>query len=251
MGYFYHLLFEYPFLSLIQVGITIWMLVDARNRGVDYFWYWIILIFQPIGPWAYFFVYQVYRIQGLRGLTLFQRRASLEELRYNVQQKSTLASHLELAERLVERGEFTEAIPHLETAQAREPDHGQVLYLLAECFFHVGQPGKALPLLEQILARDRRWSDYKAWRLLVTEKDRNGDKAGALASCRDLARLSPTLEHRCMLAELLLERGHKEEARTLLDHALQDHHFAPGPSRRRNRAWAKQARQLQRRAHSA
>ena len=33
---------------LLQLGFTIWMMVDAYRHGVEQFWYWIILFFQPI-----------------------------------------------------------------------------------------------------------------------------------------------------------------------------------------------------------
>jgi hypothetical protein len=48
-----------------------------------------------------------------------------------------------------------------------------------------------------------------------------------------------------MLAEYLLESGQPGQARELLDQALQDHYYAPGPLRRRNRRWAGEARRLQ------
>ena len=36
-------------LSLCQVAFVIWMVVDAYHRHADPFWYWVILLFQPIG----------------------------------------------------------------------------------------------------------------------------------------------------------------------------------------------------------
>jgi hypothetical protein len=68
---------------------------------------------------------------------------------------------------------------------------------------------------------------------------------GALKTCQDLAKLAPSLRHRCLLAEHLLKAGRTDEARQLLDQALQDHYYAPGPLRRRNRHWAGEARRLQ------
>ncbi len=93
------------------------------------------------------------------------------------------------------------------------------------------------------MARDR--SNYAAWRLLIEAKTATNDKAGALETCRELARLAPTLENRCLLAEHLLDHGLAEEARELQQKSLDEHHFAPGPIRRRNRRWAGVARRLQ------
>ena len=52
-------------LWLVQAAMTIWMLVDANRRGVESYWFWIIFIFQPLGPWAYFFVYKIKDFTGV------------------------------------------------------------------------------------------------------------------------------------------------------------------------------------------
>src|ERR671924_401471 len=56
-------LFELSPLYLAQAALTIWMLVDANRRGVDFYWFWVILVFQPFGPWAYFFLYKLKDLQ--------------------------------------------------------------------------------------------------------------------------------------------------------------------------------------------
>src|SRR5262245_49125561 len=38
---------EFSPLYLAQAGLTIWMLIDASRRGVEFYWFWIILFFQP------------------------------------------------------------------------------------------------------------------------------------------------------------------------------------------------------------
>src|SRR5215204_751277 len=110
-------LYELSPLYLVQAALTIWMLVDASRRGVEMYWFWIILVFQPLGAWAYFFVYKLgdFTRGGGTGWVnnLFTRRPSLEQLRYRAEQSPTLTARLELAERLVEAGEYQEAEPHL------------------------------------------------------------------------------------------------------------------------------------------
>src|SRR5437763_1805548 len=53
-----------PLVILVQVAMTVWMLVDASRRGVEFYWFWIIIGAQPFGPWAYFFVYKIKEFQG-------------------------------------------------------------------------------------------------------------------------------------------------------------------------------------------
>jgi hypothetical protein len=248
MELFHRLFADYPILSLLQVAFTIWMLVDAYRRQAEGFWFWVILFIPLLGAVTYFFVYKVHDLPHLPALSWFQSRASLNELRYRANQVPTLASHLALAERLVERREFEEAITHLEEARKREPEHGQVLYMLAVCHKERGEPGQAVPLLETVLRKDRRFSDYAAWEMLIETRALGGDRAGALESCRELERLSPTLRHRCLLAEYLLAERKAEEANRLLDKALLEHAYLPGYLRRRNYRWARHARSLQKRA---
>src|SRR5438093_1136148 len=137
----------YNYLWLPQLAFTAWMLVDCYRRHADYYWFWVILLFQPLGAWIYFFVVKLKDFSGSGGWSFFHPRPSLDELRYRAEQTPTLANHLELAQRLIERHEHPEAIPHLEAALQKEPDHCQVLYSLAVCHSEQGHPEQAMPLL--------------------------------------------------------------------------------------------------------
>ena len=237
--------FDRP-LYLVQAAFTVWMLVDAFRRSEGY-WPWIILFVPVLGAWGYFFTNVVPRWTGAgRGWSLpsFRRRASLDELLYRTEQSPTLANHLDLAERLVERKEYADAIPHVEEVLAREPEHCRALFLLAKCHAEQHQLDKAISCLEKIIARERYWSNYAAWYALIEWRGEAGDAKGAADSCHELARLSPTLRHQCLLAERLLDAGQADEARRVLDGALRDYQYAPGNIRWRNWRWASQARRL-------
>jgi hypothetical protein len=238
--------FELSPLCLAQGALTVWMLVDAYRRGVEFYWYWIILVFQPLGAWAYFFVYKLkdLRIDPGWPSRLFQRPPSLHELRRQAERSATLASRLELAERLVEAGEVAEALPHLEAVLAREADHCQALFLLAASHRGQGHPEQAMPLLQKLIARHHSWRNYQAWHTLIDVRQECGDLSGALGSCRELARVAPSLEHKCLLAEHLLKTGEKVEAGKVVEQGLEDYRYLTGPSRRRDRRWVGKAKQL-------
>src|SRR5262245_50129906 len=79
-------------LGLLQLAFVIWMIVDAYQRGAEPFWYWIILIFQPIGAWIYFFAVKLrtMRLNRLRPAVVpRERKLSLDELRYRVERTPT------------------------------------------------------------------------------------------------------------------------------------------------------------------
>lgn len=243
MNFLFDFVHDYPLISLAQGAFTLWMAVDAYRRGAEFFWYWIIFFVPFIGPWVYFFAVLAPNL-GNMSWPVFQRRVSMEELQYRADQAPTLANNLALAQALIARREYTDAIPYLEAAHKIEPEHGQVLYGLAVCHARLDRLPEALAFLERNIKKDPRWSDFQAWILLIEIHRQVPNLPVALEETRDLVRQSPTLCHKCLLAEILIDLDQIEEARALLDRALVDHNYAPGPARRRNRRWAGQARKL-------
>ncbi len=241
-------------LYLLEMAFTIWMLVDAYRRGAEFFWFWIIFLFQPIGPWVYFFAVKLRDLRVPRvgiGAGTGRRRLSLDELRYHAERTPTVTNRLALAERLMEKGQHRDAIPPLEAILKMEPGYCTALHDLALCHLACGEPAQALPCLKRLLDRDHRWSDYRAWRTLLTAHDALNQPDQALQTMRELAKMVPTLENICHLAERLLDRGAKSEAVAVLDQALDDYHYSPMGSKWRNWRWAREARVLLREAETA
>jgi hypothetical protein len=222
------------------------MLIDAQRRGVEYYWFLLILVFQPFGAWAYFFLFKLKDFRNSQEwlTSLFHRPPPLHELRHRLETRPTTAGRLELAERLVELGEYAEAAPHLEAVLAGEPEHCQALFALAECRRGSGHPDQAVEPLRKLIRRHASWQDYKAWPELISVLRETGDTAGAVESSRELARYAPSLEHKCLLAEQLLDVGAGAEARKTLELALEDFRYLTGVSRRRDRRWVTRAKQL-------
>jgi hypothetical protein len=253
MEYLYEIVYAYPIVSLLQTAFMVWMLVDAYRRGAEYYWFWVILLLPGVGSWVYFFVVKVQAgdFSNIRFGGIIRRGPPLDHLRYLAEQTPTLTNHLNLGQRLIEIGQHAEALHHLEAVLKTEPDHGMALYSLAVCHHELGRPAEAVPVLEKLLRRDNRWGNYAGWRLMVAARDEAGDRAGALQNCRELARLAPTLQNNCLLAEHLLDEGQTLEARMLLEQSLRDYDYAPGHVRRRSGRWAAEARRLVKRTETA
>ena len=243
MGYALNLVYDHPVLAAIFVAFAIWMTVEAQRRGAEQFWYWIIWFVPLAGPLVFFVLHVAPDLSGWLG-PLLQGGPSLAELEHRAHQAPTLANHLALGQALIARKSYAEAIPSLEAGRKIEPDHAQVLYGLAVCHVRLKQLEDAIPLLEAILRKDPRWGDDQAGVLLVEVHAERQDQATALARARDLVALAPTLKHKCLLAELLVGQGHASEARSMLEQAIQDHVYLPASLRRRNRAWASQAKRI-------
>ncbi|MFL5328162.1 MAG: tetratricopeptide repeat protein [Gemmataceae bacterium] len=233
-------------LGLLQLAFTIWMIVDAYNRGAESFWYWVIFIFQPIGPWAYFFAvkFRHFRFRGVRPTAPRDRKMSLDELRYRVERTPTVATRFALAERLMEKGQHAEAIPQLEAVLAFEPDYCAGLHALAECKVILGTPDDAIAPLEKLINREDRWQNYRARRTLIDVHDARGKSADTLAACREYTKRMPNLENKCLLAECLMENNLPSEAAQVLDQALQDLDYAPWMDRLRSWRWAREAKRM-------
>jgi hypothetical protein len=237
----------YEYLALAQTAFTVWMLLDAYRRNAEVFWYLIILVIQPVGAWVYFLAVFVGGLRNPlrgRGRLTWKRRPSLDELRYRAERTPTVMNHYTLAERLMEKDQYGEAISHLEKAAILDPEYCPAQYALAVCHHERGEFGQAAPPLERIIARDRQWSNYRAWRLLIRVRAGQSDKPGALSACRELTKMMPTFENKCHLAEYLLANGLRDEAGKLLEQALEDYRFLPFGDRWRDRHWAKQAHRL-------
>lgn len=242
MHVFNELLSEHPLLSVLQLMMTIGMLVDAYRRGVEYWWFFLIFWLQPIGSWVYFFAIFLPRFEWTK--VIWEKKTPVEELRYRAQNTPTFASHLALAQRLIELRRFEEAIPPLEEARKREPDHSPACFYLAQCLYETHKASDALPLVRRIIDKEPRWEDYAAWRLLIRiQEDMNLDDA-ALETARQLVKMSPRMEHKYLLAHQLAQSQQDGEARLILENALQEQQFVSGPVRRLNRKWVKEARRL-------
>jgi hypothetical protein len=111
----------------------------------------------------------------------------------------------------------------------------------------LNKPETAIESLKKIVARDRSWSNWRAWHLLIECQLQIGDRAAALASAQELVKYSPTLHHRCLLAEQLIDQGQRDEAWDLLERGLADYSYCPGPLRRQDRPWAGVAKKLMKR----
>src|SRR4051794_20360236 len=88
-----------------HVAFTIGMAVHVYRYNSESFWYFVILLLQPIGAWVYFFAVVVrgFRFSGSSG-PLWQRRLTLDELRYHAERMPTVNNRLALAEGLMAKG---------------------------------------------------------------------------------------------------------------------------------------------------
>jgi thioredoxin-like negative regulator of GroEL len=142
------------------------------------------------------------------------------------------------------KGRHAEALPILEGVLATDQIHCQAMHDLALCQLACEAPEQAVAMLQRLMQRDYRWSYYRAWRTLIDAQLACKKPEEALKAARELAKMVPTLENKCLLAEHLLDNHLKSEAIDILDQALEDHAYTPMGKRLKNWTWARHAQRL-------
>ena len=138
MGFIHEFLFDHPILSLLQVAFTVWMAVEASRSG-NTTWIWLITapadravdLLLRRNARRRVFGRLFGRLPGVSA-SLRRRKASLDQLEFQVQQSPTLANQLAMADRLV--------VPPIcgcgqppGGALKREPNFAPASFALARC----------------------------------------------------------------------------------------------------------------------
>ena len=126
----------------------------------------------------------------------------------------TAANHVRLADALVDRAMWDEAIPHYEQGESKAPggrDRGIRLKLIKACF-EAGRVKRARDMLEALEPSALQSDQDRASLLLARMLEAEGESARALALYADVGRRLPGAEAQCREAGLLLQLGRRAEA---------------------------------------
>lgn len=232
-------------LYAVQTVFTLWMLVDCMQRGGGFYWY--VILWMPFGPLAYFFAVKIhdYDLRSIKRLLRFERPASVAALRFRLQETATPANKLALAQELVKRREsLDEAVSLFGEVLRWDPDERRAQYGLSAAMRRKGDVPAALELLSRLVARDPKFHDYDAWRELAELRWSVGQKDAAIADLERLVKNTARLEHRLVLASRLAEVGRKDEAKQLLEAAIETYKHSPRYIQRRDARPRRAARRL-------
>ena len=241
-------------LFLLQSAFSIWMLVDAIGRpGISRYWYWIVLM--PFGEWFYFFKYKIHDpdfawLKAPFG-SLLDKPASIKELRHNAEQTPSLANKVSLAQALHDADEYEEAAKLFEDVLARDSTSPDGLYGLGVSRVGLGDDEGAIEPLRQLVDSEPSHHDYDGWAKLSHTLWKLERRKEAIEVLSRLVRRSPRLQHRMAYAYYLGLAEHRDEAQAQLATALQEFEYAPKYVKRRERAMAKQAREMLRQLSEA
>ena len=220
-----------------------------KNRR-PYYWIFVIMAFPVLGAVVYFVVEVLPGSRSERNLRKIgndivkavnpdrDMKRKAEELAIC----GSVENKLQLAEELVERGMFDEAIALFKSARDGQyyfaPD---LLYGFARARFFNGEYLEARKLLGELQEHAPRYYRQEVALMKARAAARFGDRSIARAEIESLLENFVGLEARYRYAEILFEDGQKERARAELERVI-DHakRFKVAPE---EKTWARLARQ--------
>ena len=239
-----------PIIGGVIILLQITVLFHAMKTGRPYYWIFIIMGFPVLGCLVYFLVEVLPGSRSERNLKKFGNDIAKamnpdREMKRRAEELAICGSvenKLKLAEELVERGMFDEAIPLFEGAREGQylyaPD---LLYGLARARFFNGDYLEARKLLGELQTHAPRYYAQEVALMKARAAAKFGDRSTALMEIESLLETFVGLEARYRYAELLYEDNKQARAKAELERVI-DHakRFKIGPE---ERTWAKLARQ--------
>lgn len=233
-------------LVILQSAFSMWMLVDAIQRGARSFWFLVVLM--PFGEWVYFFMVKINdpEFDGIRNFVkkFTERKPTLKELRYRFDQAPSFANHLALGQALHDQESYLEAEEMFVKALGLVKDDPEALYGLALCQLGLEDYESGIETLQLLIEVKPNFRDYVAWKDLVQAFRHQGRADEMLETLDQLVTRSSQLEHRVLYAHYLLHIGRREEGRRQLELGLMEYQHAPKFVKKRDKAWVRMAKKM-------
>ena len=223
-------------------------IVHFVRRRPETFWLWIIILFGPLGAFAYFVAEMIPDLGLMRhSMGGFSRRKRINILRATVLENPAPGNYEELGDLLLEEKKYREARECFDIALGQRTDHIDPFYRRGIAAFELGDAAAALPDLERTVKSDPKY-DYSRARLYYARAlAALGRTDEATAVFQTLVESSGTTEALCFAAEHFAQHGRKEEARALVDRISARKRTMPAYQKRRERPFLRRASALRRR----
>jgi hypothetical protein len=239
-----------PIMAGVVILLQLSVIYHAMKTRRPYYWIFIIMAFPVLGCLIYFAVEVLPGSKPERGLKKFGSDIAKavnpdRDMKRHAEELAICGSvenKLKLAEELVERGMFDEAIHLFESAREGQYMHApDLLYGLARARFFNGDYLDARKLLGELQAHAPRYYSQEVALMSARAAAKFGDRPTALGEIEVLLETFVGLEARYRYAELLYEDRQparaKAELERVIDHAKRFKVSAE------ERTWAKLARQ--------
>jgi len=233
-----------PF-ALIIFGFQIWMLVHAiRQRE----WFWAVFILVGFGfaaLWYYFYVYRG-APSATRGFELpgAHHRRRIKELQAKIHHLDKAHHHSQLGDVYFQQGKLDLAEACYRAALERDPHDIDTRAHLGQCLLRLKKPLEARPLLEGVVAENRK-HDYGYTLMALAENMSSlGETDAAITLSKQVTENHSYPRAKVQLAELYLVKNLPDLARAEVQEVVADDAHAPAFQRKRDRVWVRRAKSL-------
>ena len=239
-----------PILLILNYAVAIFFAVHAVRSGRQMYWIMILLIFPLLGSLVYFLAEYLPEmrhstvarksVRVVKGIVDPNRE--LREARLGFERTPTVDNRSRLAEALLARGDYDEAIDQFQLC-ASGPYAQDVKFRrgLARAQLLAGRHAAAAATLESLIADSPRdaGSDAALW---LAQALTQVDETRALAAFEEASRLHNTTETQAAFGIFLASLGRDAQARPLLEGVLHNARVGTASSRELNRESIDQAR---------
>jgi hypothetical protein len=221
-------------------------IVHFVRRRPDTYWLWIIILFGPLGAFAYALVEIIPDFGLMRGsMQGFSRRNRIKRLRVLVLENPSAGNYEELGDLLLEEKKYAEARQCYDHALGSRTDHVDPFYRRGMAAFEMGDVLAALPDIERTVKTDSKY-DYSRARLYYARALAAASRTDESAKVFETL-IEGTTEALCYAAEFFAQHGRKDDARELVQRVAARKRTMPAYQKRRERPWLRRASALKRR----
>ncbi|MBN1612655.1 MAG: tetratricopeptide repeat protein [Polyangiaceae bacterium] len=216
--------------------------MDAIRRRAPLYWLAAIVLIRPLGGVAYFFFVKIRDYRTRTGALHGEPTSRWWHGAWRLGGAATLdPAELAAADALEVAGRYADAIPLYQAVLARTPRHLQALHGLGRCMLGVGNPGRAVQLLGEVLSEDTSFGNYSAALEYAEALWQAGQHQDCLRVLERMVGATGRINHRIALAHYAMLSELPSRAREVLEQALAAHASAPDTVRRRQQQWANRA----------
>ena len=207
-------------LSLI---FQVWMFIDCLKRRENFLWILVIVLFGPVGAAFYLFFVKFSVANKVKFKKDYKDTEEVENLKNLIELHGKAYHNNELGEIYMERGDLDRAKGCYEKAVKEDQDMLTAQYGLSKCLHGSGKHLEAAYVLEDLIAKDRKYDYGNALFGLADSYRMAGEEDKAIKAYEDLFKAYSFFRGYYEYAMLLVKKGRLEDAiqsmRTLIKNA--------------------------------
>lgn len=226
-------------------------MVHFIRRRPDSYWIWVIIFFGPLGALVYIFMEVIPDLGLLRqSFGAFPRRKRISQLEALVLENPSVGNYEELADLYLDEGNFARARECYDKAISSRADYPDPIYRRGIAEIHLGDFAAAVPDLEYVTSRDRKYDSHRAIALLAYAYANTGQLEEAEALFTYATQVSTLSETYFNYATFLASQKRTAEAREWAQRILAKKPTMPRYLQRRERPWFRKANAMLKRLPS-